>query len=44
MSTSTSRRTTSESFLVDLVAYLQCVYPLSRELPMPYEMSVGDYE
>ena len=26
------RRTTSTSFLVDLVAYLQCVYPLSREV------------
>jgi hypothetical protein len=26
------RRTTSTSFLVNLVAYLQCVYPLSREV------------
>eukprot|EP00581_Thalassiosira_minuscula_P007957 CAMPEP_0183711682 /NCGR_PEP_ID=MMETSP0737-20130205/7131_1 /TAXON_ID=385413 /ORGANISM="Thalassiosira miniscula, Strain CCMP1093" /LENGTH=1153 /DNA_ID=CAMNT_0025940249 /DNA_START=252 /DNA_END=3713 /DNA_ORIENTATION=- len=42
-------KSSSQTFLLDLVSYLQCVFQLPNDLPMPYEMTVpedddGGYE
>lgn len=35
-------KSSTHTFLLDLVSYLQCVFELPRDLPMPYEITVPD--